>query len=49
MGRYYGIGSLDNAYVVLQVIHSILTKDKRIYQGTPCLTLNWIWVKLMID
>lgn len=33
-------GSLDNVYMVLKAIHSILTKDKRLSPGTPCLALK---------
>lgn len=30
----------DNAYVVLEIFHSILTKDKRLAKGKPCFAIK---------
>lgn len=33
-------GGLYNTYVVLEIIYSILLKDKRLAHGTPCLSMQ---------
>lgn len=35
-----GRGSLDNTLVVLEIIHSILTKDRRLNNGAPCIVIK---------
>lgn len=35
-----GRDNLENAYVVLELIHSILVKVKRLANGKPCLAMK---------
>lgn len=35
-----GRGAIDNALIAHEIIHSIVTKDKRLNNGRPCVAIK---------
>lgn len=48
-GTFTKGGPVDNACVVLEILHSIITKDRRLSNGKTCLAIKLIRQKRIID